>query len=221
MWWSLQLIGLRNSESRQRRSQRKCLAFPAGDVLVEKGNTGQDTFGIWEKIALEENLYAFKSRSTGFYIVAASDDHHLVAPPAEPPTVFAVSADNDTFIINEPDSGLVWEVVYTGDSNVGRIHWQTLYIRTNPAHFHQCAVFWIKGGTLPFSNVPCSVNRIFWKETRASAAVPTPFFLPPSSPAPQGIEKRIKMPHDAEARSKHSPADQEFLDGVSAITFDD
>ncbi|KAJ7683954.1 hypothetical protein B0H14DRAFT_3534856 [Mycena olivaceomarginata] len=48
-------------------------AFPAGDVLVEKGNTGQDTFGILEKIVLEKIYTPSKAVRLGFYIVAASD----------------------------------------------------------------------------------------------------------------------------------------------------
>jgi hypothetical protein len=40
------------------------------------------------------------------------------------------------------------------------------------------------------------------------------FFSYHHLPRPRGIEKRVKMTHDAEARLKHSPADQEFLDGV-------
>jgi hypothetical protein len=67
-------------------------AFPAGEVLVENGNTNQDTMGVvrstsyaaatsglklnsdahvqWEKLPLEDDLYTFKHRMTGFYIVA-------------------------------------------------------------------------------------------------------------------------------------------------------
>jgi hypothetical protein len=70
-------------------------AFPAGEVLVENGNTNQDTFGVvrstpyaaatsglklnfdahvqWEKMPLEDDLYAFKHRATGFYIIAKGD----------------------------------------------------------------------------------------------------------------------------------------------------
>ncbi|KAJ7461156.1 hypothetical protein FB451DRAFT_1269094 [Mycena latifolia] len=95
-------------------------AFPAGDLLVEKGNTGQDTFGVFQQLQLEDNVYAFKNRATGFYIVAAGDDH-LITPPAEPPTVFEVdAADDGTSISGSTDSGLVWEAVYTG-GNVGRV----------------------------------------------------------------------------------------------------
>ncbi|KAJ6533481.1 hypothetical protein B0H19DRAFT_1080898 [Mycena capillaripes] len=113
--------------------QGAVFAFPAGDVLVEKGNIAQDTFGVlvrssagphhlfkWQNTELEESIYAFKSRATGFYIVAASDNH-LITPPAEPPTVFQVTAaENNTYIINEPDAGLVWDTSFSGDSNVGR-----------------------------------------------------------------------------------------------------
>ncbi|KAJ7927007.1 hypothetical protein B0H13DRAFT_2313009 [Mycena leptocephala] len=94
-------------------------AFPGGELLIEQGNTGKDIMGVWEKIPLEDITYAFKSRMTGFFIFAGPDGY-LLAPPAEPPTVFAVEeAEDGTFI--EPDSGLVWDVVYTEGSNVGRV----------------------------------------------------------------------------------------------------
>lgn len=70
-------------------------AFPAGEVLVAEGNTNQDAMGVvrstsyaaatsglklnsdahvqWEKMPLEEDLYAFKHRMTGFYIIATGD----------------------------------------------------------------------------------------------------------------------------------------------------
>ncbi|KAJ7201469.1 hypothetical protein C8J57DRAFT_1260864 [Mycena rebaudengoi] len=96
-------------------------AFPVGDVLVENGNTNQDTFGVWEQINLEDNLYAFKNRATGFYIVATGDDR-LIAPPAEAPTVFQVTAaDNDTYTIKVADNNLVWDISINADSNVGRV----------------------------------------------------------------------------------------------------
>ncbi|KAJ7239626.1 hypothetical protein C8J57DRAFT_1245746 [Mycena rebaudengoi] len=67
-------------------------AFPVGDVLVENGNTNQDTFGVWEQINLED-------------IVATGDDR-LIAPPAEAPTVFQVTAaDNDTYTCNRYHAG--------------------------------------------------------------------------------------------------------------------
>ncbi|KAJ7237348.1 hypothetical protein C8J57DRAFT_1247133 [Mycena rebaudengoi] len=96
-------------------------AFPVGDVLVENGNTNQDTFGVWEQINLEDDLYAFKNRATGFYIVATGDDR-LIAPPAEAPTVFQVTAaDNDTYTIKVADNNLVWDISINADSNVGRV----------------------------------------------------------------------------------------------------
>jgi hypothetical protein len=42
------------------------------------------------------------------------------------------------------------------------------------------------------------------------------FSLTTIFPRPRSIEKRVKMTHDVKARSKHSPANQGFLDGVSA-----
>ncbi|KAJ7926993.1 hypothetical protein B0H13DRAFT_1861757 [Mycena leptocephala] len=84
-------------------------AFPGGELLIQQDRISW----VW--------ITSLWDATCGY----------LLAPPAEPPTVFAVEeAEDGAFIvrqhftlfgIKEPDSGLVWDVVYTEGSNVGRV----------------------------------------------------------------------------------------------------
>ncbi|KAJ7756634.1 hypothetical protein B0H16DRAFT_687945 [Mycena metata] len=100
-------------------------ALPAGDVLLEKGNTGQNDFGVWEKNDLEDETYVFKNSATGWYVATTGDNDHLLVAPGEAPAVFRVTQDstnNRTYIIQLIDENLVWEATLIGESQtLGRV----------------------------------------------------------------------------------------------------
>ncbi|KAJ7727546.1 hypothetical protein DFH07DRAFT_782450 [Mycena maculata] len=124
-------------------------ALLAGDILVQKGNTDHNVLGIWEKQALDEDLYAIKNHQTGWYVVSAGEDVLRVAAAA-PPTVFAIdSADTNTYIIKEPDSGLVWEAVDSGEDIGKREQYPALDV----------------GGSILRYEKPCSAASI-WRKKR-------------------------------------------------------
>ncbi|KAJ7748931.1 hypothetical protein B0H16DRAFT_1888297 [Mycena metata] len=96
-----------------------------GDVLLEKDNTGQNDFGVWEKTNLEDDTCIFKNLATGWYMAATGDIDHLLVAPGQAPAVFRVTQDSNndgTYIIQLLDENLVWEASLLDLSQtVGRI----------------------------------------------------------------------------------------------------